>query len=347
MNSLQRCLVSLDNRIPDRIPVVPENYAFCVHYCGYKMEDVSHNGKLLAECLICTMKDFGYDGVTVDLDNAVSAEVLGCPVHFREDDPAVASGPAIQSLEEIEKLSLPNPYKDGKLYVYIDCVNHLSKEIGNEYFIYAFFDQGPFSLAAQVRGIENFMLDLAMRKDLKSIHKLIDFCRQSGEIFGKALIDAGANVVGIGDSLASPDVISPKQYEEFAFPYEEIMTENIHKYGGKFGIHICGDITPILPKLVETGVVLLDIDYKTDLKEAKKICKGKTAIRGPVDPSSVMSFGNPQLVREKCKEAIQTLGPESFILSSGCDIMKETPVENMDAMVKSTIKYSLKGKSAK
>ena len=298
------------------------------------MKDVRNNGKLLADCLIHTLEDFDYDGVTVDLDNAASAEALGCPVNFREDDPAVVREPAIKSLKDIENLSLPDPYKTGRLHVYIDCVKRLSEEIGKEAFIYAFFDQGPFSLAALVRGIQNFMMDLAERKDLKLIHRLIDFCRRAGEIFGKSLIDAGAHVVGIGDALASPDVISPKQYEEFAFPYEKIMAENIHRYGGKFGIHICGNITTILPRLVETGADLLDIDYKTDLREAKKICQGKVALRGSIDPSSVMSFGTPKLIGEKCKEAIEILGPEGFILSSGCDIMKETPVKNMEVLVK-------------
>jgi len=341
MTRFERCLSVLENRIPDRVPVVPENYAFCVKHCGYKMKDVRHDGNLLAECLIRTLEDFGYDGVTVDLDNAASAEALGCRVDFSEEDnPAIVSGPAIESLEEVKDLKIPEPYKDGRLHVYIECTRRLAREIGKDAFIYAFFDQGPFSLAAMVRGIENFMLDLAMRENLELIHQLIDFCRQAGEIFGKALIDAGAHVVGIGDALASPDVISPRQYEEFAFPYERRMAENIQKEGGRFGIHICGNVTPILPKLVQTGAVLLDIDYKADLKEVKRICRGKVAVRGPIEPSSVMCFGTQKVVEEKCREAIEILGKNGgFILSSGCDIMKGTPPENMAAMVQAALKY--------
>ena len=338
MTGLERTLKALNREVTDRVPVVPENYNFCIHHCGYKMKDVFHNGKLLAECLIKTREDFGYDGVTVDMDNAASAEALGCPVIFREDDPAVVSGPAIRNLEEIEKLSLPDPHKDGRLHVYIDCVKHLSEEIGSEAFIYAFFDQGPFSLAALVRGMEDFMLDLAAGEKPELIHRLIDFCRQAGEIFGKSLIDAGAHVAGIGDALASPDVVSPKQYEEFAFPHEKVMAENIHRYGGKFGIHICGDITAILPKLVETGADLFDIDYKVDLGKIRRICSGKAAVRGTIDPSEVMCFSSPEVVKKKCHEAIEAIAPGGgFILSSGCDIMKGTPPENMQAMVDAAV----------
>lgn len=340
MTGLERCLTVLEMGVPDRVPVVPENYSFCIYHCGYKMKDVSHNGKLLAQCLIRTKEDFGYDGVTVDLDNAVSAEALGCSVEFREDDPAVVSGPAISSLEEIDKLSIPDPYKDGRFHVYIECVRHLAREIGKDSFIYAFFDQGPFSLAGIIRGMENFMLDLAMGEKPELIHRLIDFCRQTGEVFGKALIDAGAHVVGIGDALASPDVISPKQYEKFAFPYERTMAENIHKYGGRFGIHICGDITSILPKLAETGADVLDIDYKTDLHHAKKTCRNKVTLRGPIDPSTTLSQSSSDDVENKCREAIEILGEDGgLMLSSGCDIMRTTPSENMKAMVTAAEKY--------
>lgn len=340
MNKLERCLAVLDMKLPDRVPVVPQNYSFCVHHSGYKMKDVTHNGRLLAECIIRGWQDFDYDGVTVDLDNAAAAEALGASVEFREDDPAVVSKAMLKNLRDVDNLKLPDPTKDGRLHVYIDCVKTLVREIGNDAFIYAFFDQGPFSLAAILRGMETWMMDLALRKDLKLVHKLIDFCRQAGEIFGKALVDAGAHVVGIGDAVASPDVVSPVFYEEFAFPYEQQMADNINSYGGRFGIHICGNVTAILPKLSETEAKLLDIDYKTDLNEAKRICRDKVAIRGPIDPSSVLCQGSAGLVEDKCREAIEILGHAGgFMLSSGCDIMKISPPENIKAMVHTTDKY--------
>ncbi len=43
---------------------------------------------------------------------------------------------------------------------------------------------------------------------------------------------------------------------------------------------------------------------------------------------------------EKCQEAIEILGEGGgLILSSGCDILQETPSENMAAMVQAASKY--------
>ena len=91
---------------------------------------------------------------------------------------------------------------------------------------------------------------------------------------------------------------------------------------------------------IYTGADLLDIDYKTDLEEIRRICSGKVAVRGTIDPSEVMCFSPPEVVKKKCREAIEVLAPGGgFMLSSGCDIMKQTPAENMQAMVEATIEH--------
>ena len=336
MTGKERCLAAVELRETDRVPVNPENYSFCMHYCGYDFDDVNYNGDLLADCLIKTMEDFDYDGVTVDLDNAVAAEALGCSVSMRAEEPSVARGGAIANLRDLDRLKVSNPLKDGRLHVYVECVKRLSKEIGEEKFIYAFADQGPFSLAAMTRGMENFMLDIGLMEDEEGLHNLIDFCRKCTEEFMKALVDAGAHVVGVGEALGSPDMLAPEQYKQFAFEPDAKMIETLKNYGAKTGIHICGNVTDILPLLVETGVDVLDVDYKTDLEKCHEICAGKVAVRGPIDPSDVMARGTPEEVTQKCHEAIEILGADGgFILSSGCDIMRVVPNENMQAMVES------------
>ena len=337
MTGKERCLAAIEFKKTDRVPVNPENYSFCMDYCGYDFGDVNYNGDLLAECLIKTMQDFDYDGVTVDLDNAVAAGALGAQVSMRDEEPAVSRGGAIESLADIDNLKVPNPLKDGRMYVYIDCVKRLSKEIGDDKFIYAFADQGPFALAAMIRGMETFMMDIGMEEDDAAIHKLINFASKCTEVFMKALVDAGAHVVGFGEAIASPDMVSPEHYEKFAFEADARVIQAVKDYGGKTGLHICGNVTDILPLLVQTGVDLLDIDYKTDLQQCHNICGGKVAIRGPIDPSGVLMQSTPEQVRNKCREAIDILGPKGFILSGGCDIMKVVPHENMCAMVESVL----------
>jgi MtaA/CmuA family methyltransferase len=335
MNGLERCLAVLNGGLPDCVPVVPENYLFAIRHCGYRMKDVVYRGELLAECLLRTREAYGYDGVTVDLDNAVSAESLGCKVEFRDDEPAVVKTPVIMSLDDVEHLALPKEKIPGRWKTYADCVSALSKRIGHETLITAFCDQGPFSLAGLVRGMEDFLIDLANPEARDRVHRLLETCRQVTERFGLLLIEAGAHVVVFGDALASPDVVSPAIYREFAFPYEKQVVAHLKGKGRFIGIHICGNVTSIFQDLVATGADLLDIDYKTDLHHVRNVCRKRPVIRGTLDPAGVLRFGSPRVVEEKCRQVIDLLGQTgNLILSGGCDIGPDTPPENLRTMVR-------------
>jgi uroporphyrinogen decarboxylase len=55
---------------------------------------------------------------------------------------------------------------------------------------------------------------------------------------------------------------------------------------------------------------------------------------GPIDPSEVLANGTPELVREKCREALEILAPGGgFILGPGCALPATTPDENIDALI--------------
>lgn len=332
MTALERCLAVLNGELPDCVPVVQQNYLFSIRYGGHRMADVIRNGHLLADCLIKTCEDFGYDGLTVDLDTAASAEILGCRIQFREDEPAIVAKPIMTALADVDCLKLPRDKMPGRSKTYVDCVARLVEKIGDQKLVCAFCDQGPFSLAALVRGVEDFLLDLTDPESKLLIHRLLEICSQVTEMFGKLLIEAGAHVVLFGDSLASPDVVSPAIYREFILPYEQKVVSRLKGKGSFIGLHICGNVTAILTDMAKTGADLLDIDYKTDLHRVAETCKGIT-IRGPLDPSGVLCLGTPDLVKAKSKEAIDILGKKGrLLLSSGCDMSPNTPAENVQAV---------------
>ena len=59
-----------------------------------------------------------------------------------------------------------------------------------------------------------------------------------------------------------------------------------------------------------------------------------------MDPSAVMAHGSRDLVVEKCREAIEILGPGGgFILGPGCALPATTPDENIDAMLETAKRY--------
>ena len=106
--------------------------------------------------------------------------------------------------------------------------------------------------------------------------------------------------------------------------------------------HICGNATPIIDDMVRSGADIIEVDQKSDQIAVKEAAAGKTTLLGPVDPSEVMANGTPQMVEEKCIEAIKNMAPGGgFILGPGCALPPTTPDENIDAMIETAKKYQL------
>jgi uroporphyrinogen decarboxylase len=81
---------------------------------------------------------------------------------------------------------------------------------------------------------------------------------------------------------------------------------------------------------------------KADQQISKSATAGKATLLGPIDPSEVMANGTPELVMEKCNEALENLSPGGgFILGPGCALPPNTPDENIDAMIEAAKKFKL------
>ena len=214
--------------------------------------------------------------------------------------------------------------------------------VGDQVLVIARADAGPFSLAAQLRGMEDFLLDVGMEKDPQRIHQLLEFCLEYVIAFADLLLDAGAPVVTIGDALASGSLISPKTFARYAFPYQQRLAQHVKARGGRLSIHVCGITTPIFDQLVATGADILEFDDNTDFDVAVETAQGQSCLLGNVAVSAVITMGTPSMVREECRRRLEQILPRSgYILSSGCAISPNAPAENLHAMVAAAEEYGV------
>ena len=340
MTSLQRCLSVLNGQLPDRVPVIPQSFMFAVETAGFKIGKANRSGRLMAEAHRISQQKFGYDGCVIDFDDASLAEACGAKVIYREDEPAVVdeSEPLLKDLRDVEDLKLPDPYRDGRLPEWLEATERLRTSIGDEVLIMGRADQGPFSLACLLRGMEQFMMDLLV-EDQAVIEKVLDYTRRACAVFAKAQKDAGAHITSIGDALAGPALIAPDTYRRLAWEPEKSLTDEVRNYGIPFSIHICGDTTEIIEDMGKTGADVLELDWKVDMGKARKILPARTVIMGNIDPSDPLVLGTPEQVDLNAKKIITQTAGRGLILSSGCAMGRNTPEENMRAMVAAPEKY--------
>jgi MtaA/CmuA family methyltransferase len=296
------------------------------------------NGKKLARSLIATWKRFGYDGITLDSDTFVTASAFGLQVRIKGNESPRGIGSVIKNEQDIDNLQIPDPHKDGRMPVWLEAAQIIVKAVGNRVWILGRADQGPFDTAAELRGIETFVIDLYKNPTLA--HKLLRKTTEAGVEFAKAMYETGVHMTAFGDSIGGPDFVSPKLYEEFAYPYEKEAIRKLHAAGVPVSLHICGAATKILPLMADTGADIIEIDQKVDIETAKTLVEGKASLMGNLDPTAVLYLGTPETVERASRECIKKAGKDGgLILSSGCSIPMRTPFRNIEAMVHAAQEY--------
>ena len=340
MTPLERCQAVLSGKLPDYLPIIPQSFMYAVETAGFKISDVNHSGRRMAECHLISQEKYGYDGCVIDFDDASIAEAIGAKVIFRDDEPAIVdeSVPLLQDLRQVYDMKVPDIYSAGRLNEWLEATRILNEKIGDHVFIMGRADQGPFSIACLLRGTTQFMMDLMM-EDKKLIDDVLEYCRQVSLAFAKAQKDVGAHATSIGDSLAGPNLISPQMYKEFAYEPEKKLTEEVQAYGIPFSIHICGDSTGIISDMGHTGARILEVDWKLDMDYARKVTPKDTVLMGNVNPSDPLVFGSPQEVDEAVRQVVQKTCGRNLFISSGCAMGRNTPDANMKAFVAAGRKY--------
>lgn len=334
MNSLERVKIVLAGGIPDRVPVCLHNFMLAVHEAGVRMEDYRVNPEVIARVHLQALDKYEHDCILVDTDTTMLAEAMGARSQCAPDEPGRIVQPAIRSLDEVDCLKAINPETDGRIPALLEAVRIMSKKVGSEIAIRGNADQAAFALACLVRGIENFLMDLASDPDDPRICQLMEICYQNHLAVHRALAKAGAHFTSLGDSLAGPDVTSPRMFERFARPYEERLVKDLAADGVFVVIHICGNTGKILDKLAGYETCGFELDYKTDAVSAKQTAGQRHVLFGNIDPGGILARGTVEQVRSATRNQISIWKANGrFILNSGCAIPATTPSENIYAFV--------------
>jgi len=331
----ERVLKALSLGKADRVPVVPFIISFAAKYAGLRYIDYIRDPEKLAEAQMATAGRFKIDAVYVDSDPVVEIEAMGARVDYSDDEAPTASRPAVESRDDISSLKVPDPHKDGRLPVWLKAIRILKQQVGEKLAVFANIN-GPFQAAAQLRGIARIGMDFYRNPGLVS--ELLDLTSETVTAFAKSEIEAGADAIVLGDAMSSPNLISPGHFAQFSFPH----IRNVIRETGTdvpFFLHICGDSTLIIDKMVETGARFLEVDAQVDLAMIRQKHGGSVGIRGNVSPMLLLN-GKPREIEDSCRKAIESAArPGGFILGSGCELPRNTPYVNLDTMISAAEKF--------
>ena len=279
----------------------------------------------------------GFESVRIPFDINVEAEALGCSLDWKRWDmqPPIKV-PAIQTPEMIDKLEIPDVTKVARMPTVIKATELLSAKVKNESLPLLVALVGPFMIAGQVRGVDQYLIEMIEEPEL--VHKLLQKCTQTCKEYTNEVEKVGADVISIIDATSSPDLISPKNYDTFSSPY---VTDMIKNSKVPNILHICGKTRPILERMVSTGARAISIDSSVDMSELVKVTAGKCATAGNVSVVGSLFLGTPDEVTEETRVAISK---GVNIPCTSCGIAPSTTNENLKAMVSAIKRYGVKSK---
>ena len=315
----------------DRVLFRPILMHFAARFAGKTYGQFASDHKALVEANIKAMEHFDLDLVGLISDPYRETSAFGAKVRFPDEAVPVCEEIIANSIDDVKALKNPDVHKETRTRDRIDGAALFQKELKGEVPVIGWIE-GPLAEACDLAGLSSMLINLMADPDFCNL--LMDKCVVTGKDFAKAQIEAGCQVIGMGDAICSQ--IDDITYDTYVKERHKEIIEFIHSCGGKVKLHICGNITHLLPSIAELSVDILDMDYQVDLEEARSIVGPNVILCGNI---------NPVLVEERSAEEIfnaskilvnQQKGSK-FILSAGCEITVNTKPENLMAMREASI----------
>lgn len=349
MTARERVLAVLKRETPDRPPVdmwlVPELVEKFKEYLGVS-DELDIYRKLDIDKIVWL--GIPYKG-TVLKDPNEHQEINHWGVHFEqiEANDGVGYGEVsfnplkeLTTLEELDAYPWPNPddfdYKTAAAEAQV-----LAKE---------FVTLGPwislFEIYCQMRGLEQALMDTVLNPEF--LHRALDyiFAAQT-EMLTRFLeaAEGAIDIVFLSDDMGSQEslLMSPSTFDEFLFPKIKAWCELVHSYGAMTLFHTDGASEPIIPRLIEAGIDILNpiqhVCPGMDCKELKAKYGKDLIFHGGVENQYIIPFGTAEEVIAETETCLKELGPDGYIPCSCHFAQAQTPVENILALIETVQKH--------
>lgn len=328
MTPYERVFARLNRKPIDRIPNLSIIMTFAAKYTGKSYDQYIRDYRLLVDGNLKCCEDFEIDMLSAISDPMREAHAFGAEVVFPPDGVPYSPNPFVNSAKDLEKLQIRDPMKEDRLLDRVRAIELYKQKCGNHYPVLGWVE-GAFAETCDLHGISETMNDLYENPEL--LVDLLEICTQQAIVFAEKQIDAGADFIGIGDAAAS--LVSPKMYKQFILPYEKRIIHAIHMKAAKAKLHICGNITSLLKFLPETNADIIDVDYLVNFSDSIAAFGENIAACGNFEPAQILLLGSIEDIGKSIRECV-AVSSSNTMIAPGCEVPRDTPVENMLAISK-------------
>ena len=326
MTPRERYFTVLDGGRPDILPRLPILMQFAAEHIGSYYGAFASDYRVLVEANLRCAEEFGIDQLNTMSDPYRETQGFGAPIEFPRNGVPICLKPPLEENPDLARLPRPDPLTAARMRDRIEAVRAYRAQAGDRYSIMGWVE-GPAAEAADLRGVANFFMDLLAEPDYT--RALMARCVETAVDFARIQVESGADTIGIGDAVASQ--VSPKAYTAMILPLEKQLVDALHALGARVRLHICGNITHLLPGIATLGVDILDLDHPVDLARARRTVGPRVVLAGNVDPVTCVMQGTPAAIEAAIRGCHAAAGGP-YMVAAGCEIPAPTPPANLSAL---------------
>lgn len=279
------------------------------------------NSELHYRSIYKLMETFAPDVIFFMMDLSVEAGAIGLQIRYPLEESASVEFHPVQHISDLDEYKVLDPMFDARIRLYIDTMRFMSHNF--EGVTKGAYVIGPFTLAGLMIGASQIAMATIDNPDL--VFATLNYAEDVVTRYAKELVNAGAEVVAILEPTAT--FLSPKSFRQFSGNYVNRIARRLD---AMTVLHICGDTTRLVPVMSQLEVQGLSLDSMVDFQQAAKKLPSDMVLIGNVDSVRVMLNESPDGVRKAVRKLLEDMAPyENFILSTGCDLPQETPLENI------------------
>jgi uroporphyrinogen decarboxylase len=301
----------------------------------HSLLEICKQPKLAAEVTITAAEKLDVDAAIIFADLLLPFECMGLPFEFQAGEGPVIHAP-VRNAEDVARLRTD---RVSELSYVAEAIERVAAHFRDRLGVIGFCG-APFTLASYMiegGGSRNYVHTKTLMYRQPGVwrsllEKLATVLRE----FARQQVDAGADVIQIFDSWAG--ALSVEDYREFVLPVTKPLVRDVQAMGVPV-IYFGVDTASLLPAMRETGADVLGLDWRTPLGTAWRGLDYSCAVQGNLDPITL--FAEPELIRNRVRHILDEAGGRSgHIFNLGHGIVPETPVENVQAVVKFVREYA-------
>jgi len=293
--------------------------------------DLYLNPELAAEVTLQPGRRFGFDAAILFSDILIVPLALGRKVEF-----LAGEGPKLEPLVDAAGLTALRDSLDERVVAPVyETVRLVKGRLSNSTALIGFCG-APWTVATYMVAGEGTSDQAPARqfayRDPEDFQQLIDRLAQASIEYLSAQLKAGADVVQVFDTWAG--VLSPEQFDRWCVAPTQKIVEGVRKEvpGAKIIGFPRGATAMALPYVEMTGVSAIGVDWTFPRMIARETLQRRVPVQGNVDPLALLAGG--AAIDREVDDVMKELGGGPLIFNLGHGILPETPIANVERMLK-------------